>query len=276
MKNKILLFLINRLKNIINFLERFVSSDSKDPDNEALPQIETTDEVPSETDVNINSSEEANTMDESATQNQITINPEDIDFANQILEILSDLCNQISEASSKLSQKNDSISNELITLSQNTQCQNDEMVHGIDAIDTMAKNIDSVSINADQIASAILNATHLIHTGNQSIECLVNQSDIIQKMFESFIATINYLQEESSKIQQVLSMINYLSSETKLLSLNAQIEASRAGESGKGFIVVAKHIKNIYLLKLLRLQKKLRKCFNLYILKYKEFLIALN
>ncbi len=53
------------------------------------------------------------------------------------------------------------------------------------------------------------------------------------------------LGEKSQQIGKVLGIINEVAAETKMLSLNAAIEASKAGEAGKGFSVVASEIRKL-------------------------------
>jgi methyl-accepting chemotaxis protein WspA len=61
-------------------------------------------------------------------------------------------------------------------------------------------------------------------------------------LITSRLATIN---ERANKISSVVTTINKISDQTNLLSLNAAIEAEKAGEYGKGFSVVAREISRL-------------------------------
>lgn len=56
---------------------------------------------------------------------------------------------------------------------------------------------------------------------------------------------LNHLMDSTSTIYSLVELIRGISNQINLLSLNAAIEASKAGESGKRFSVIAKEIKNL-------------------------------
>ena len=65
--------------------------------------------------------------------------------------------------------------------------------------------------------------------------------DAVSKLLSS----MSQLEKSSEEVQRIIKVIDDMAFQTNILSLNAAVEAARAGDAGKGFAVVAEEVRNL-------------------------------
>ncbi|SMF05135.1 HAMP domain-containing methyl-accepting chemotaxis protein [Desulfovibrio gilichinskyi] len=96
-----------------------------------------------------------------------------------------------------------------------------------------------------QVADVARKAVRTSQQGQKASEDAASGMMNIKLQMDTIATSIVKLAEQSQHIGDIIYVVNDLADQSNILAVNASIEASKAGEEGKGFTVVAREIRNL-------------------------------
>jgi len=88
-------------------------------------------------------------------------------------------------------------------------------------------------------------AAQVAQQGTAAVSANIEGINHIRGLMETVAEGLVKLSEQTQSIGEIIAAVNDLAQQSNLLSVNAAIEAAKAGEQGKGFTVVAQEIKSL-------------------------------
>ncbi len=81
--------------------------------------------------------------------------------------------------------------------------------------------------------------------GLEAVEQSIAGMKNVKEKVQAIAQTILDLSTKTQQVGEITAVVNGLAQQSKMLALNASIEAAKAGEAGKGFAVVASEVKSL-------------------------------
>lgn len=153
------------------------------------------------------------------------------DSIQEISQTLSTTISDIRSASDEVSTGSAQVAAGAQALAQGSTEQASSVEEVSDAMTNIAGKIQSTSQMSERCAK-------ISHDSNDAVQ-------LSNEKMEEMRVSMQQITQKAEEISKIIKTIDDIAFQTKILALNASIEAARAGSAGKGFAVVADEVGNL-------------------------------
>ncbi|WGZ93511.1 MAG: methyl-accepting chemotaxis protein [Candidatus Thiothrix putei] len=167
------------------------------------------------------------------------------DAINQLAEDTADVLKQVRDVATSVETTSQDVNHYALAVNKLAQLEQSEAEETTAQLGTILQRLDSIAASAqqaNQVADTTSSTTrHAQEAVSRSMENITNIRDTVQETGKR----LKRLGERSQEISQIIDFINNLSERTTVLALNASMQATAAGDAGRGFSMIAEEIQRL-------------------------------
>ena len=114
-----------------------------------------------------------------------------------------------------------------------------------DNIERQFSSVEQTSASVEEMISNISSIAKNTNNADALFKRLLIEAEGGAEIVEDVIESIRNVESSNEQIKNIINIIQNIAEQTNLLAMNAAIEASHAGEAGRGFSVIADEIRSL-------------------------------
>jgi methyl-accepting chemotaxis protein PixJ len=165
------------------------------------------------------------------------------DFYNSTIESLRKIVLKVKTASQEVIETTVLNQFAVESLVEEVTQQSTEISQALEQIAVMNDAVRTFSTMAEKTELLMQEANQTVRKGDMAMDQTVTGIQMIHTTVLEAEKKVRYLGESAQKVSKIVDLISTFANQTHMLALSASLEASRAGEPGKGFAVIANEVR---------------------------------
>ena len=167
------------------------------------------------------------------------------DAINLLAEETSATLSQVKHIALEVNTASQRVNTHLMSVNKLAMQEQEQAIETAEQMDQMLQRLDGIANTAAETNTMADNSSLSTQKAHESVtQTLSGMSDIRETVQETG-KRIKQLGERSQEISHVIEIINTIAERTTVLALNASMQATAAGDAGKGFSVIAEEIQRL-------------------------------
>lgn len=163
------------------------------------------------------------------------------DQADKLMELSQNLAASVYEVNAATAQ----INNTMSRMAKGTITQNAQVNRTYQILESLLNDIERVNSEAVESSRASEETAKSISSGTEAMQNILESTRTVEGSVSNTWEVVEDLNKHSQRIDMIVELIDDIASRVNVLALNAAIEATKAGEYGEGFMVVATEIRKL-------------------------------
>ena len=167
------------------------------------------------------------------------------DAINQLAEDTTDVLKQVRNVATAVEATSQDVNRYAQSVNKLAQLEQTEARETASQLDVILQRLNSIAQSATQANQIADNTSNTTRRAKESVARSVENITSIRNTVQETGKRLKRLGERSQEISQIIDVINNLAERTTVLALNASMQATAAGEAGRGFSMIAEEIQRL-------------------------------